>query len=45
MEPILATERSMTDNGNRYAALRERRVAIDGELRLYFQPSGAPPQK
>ncbi len=35
MEPILAAERPLTDNGNRYAlhALRERRAAIDGELR------------
>ncbi len=35
MEPVLATERGMTENGNRYAlaALKERRAAIDGEMR------------
>ncbi len=35
MEPVLAAEPPLTDNGNRYAlhALRERRAAIDGELR------------
>ena len=35
VEPVLATERGMTDNGNQYAlaALKERRAVIDGELR------------
>jgi hypothetical protein len=35
MEPVLAAERGMNDNGNRYAlaALKERRSVIDGELR------------
>jgi hypothetical protein len=35
MEPILAAERGMTDNGNQYAlaALKERRAIIDSELR------------